>query len=61
MKIDEGCINHNALRVIKTVLSSPAKLAEQETIDRNAVNLMMLGAISGVIDLAEALKEVLKC
>ena len=60
MKIDEGCINHNAIMVIKEITLAPVKLAEQESIDRNAINLMMLGAISGVLDLTDALKEVLK-
>lgn len=60
MKIDEECINHNAVRMIKEIIRTPEELEGQGQIDMNAVNLMMIGAISGVIELADALKEVLK-
>lgn len=62
MKIDEECINHNAVRVIKAIISAPNVLTEQgQTLDKNSMNLMMVGAISGVIEMTDALKEVLKC
>lgn len=63
MKIDEGCINHNAVRVIKSILTDIQKLDDEtlKGLDKHSVNLMMLSAISGVIEMTDALKEVLKC
>lgn len=60
MKIDEGCINHNVVRIISeltTDIYANTKGDPAET----AVNLaMILGEVSGVLDLANAMMEVLK-
>ena len=55
MKIDESCIDHNVTRLV-------AQLTENlyEYGDNNDWYKMMLAEISGVILLAEALKEALK-
>ena len=59
MKIDEACINHNALRLINEIVGSPYEYGDQdETADH--FRLMTLGAVRGVLDMTEAMKEVLK-
>lgn len=59
MKIDEACINHNALRIIDDIVGSPFEYGDQdETADH--FRLMTLGAVRGALDMAEAMKEVLR-
>lgn len=58
MKVDESCINHNALRLIKYLTDSNYEIKYEEK--EMGYMLMTLGEIRGVIDLADALKEVLK-
>lgn len=64
MKIDEGCINHNALRLIKEALSDPYYLCNSETDRTDEANfriaMMMIGEANGIIAMANAMKEVLK-
>lgn len=58
MKIDEACINHNALRLINEIVESPYEYCDQdETTDH--LRLLTLGAVRGVLDMAEAMKGVL--
>lgn len=55
MKIDEGSINHNALRLIHEL--------DIWDITGNGMQdfqIMTLGYIRGITELAEALKEVLR-
>ena len=52
MKIDDNCINHNALRLIKEALSDPYYLCSSDTDKTDEAN--------GVIAMANAMKEVLK-
>lgn len=59
MKIDEACINHNVVRLVDEMTSSMYEFAEQTDTDDH-VRIATLGAIRGVCDLANALKEVLK-
>lgn len=59
MKIDEGCINHNALRLIEEIVTHAYDVSGGEVSDDHW-RLMVLGEISGIIDLARALKEVLE-
>lgn len=54
MKIDEGSINHNAMRLIKQV-AEPA----WENIGNDKESLMRLAYIDGITDMANAMKEVL--
>ena len=58
MKIDEACINHNALRLINEIVESPYEYGDQdETADH--LRLLTLGAVRGVLDMTEAMKKVL--
>lgn len=61
MKIDESCINHNAVRLIDDLVESRYELIDGKNpeVERGFV-LMTLGEIAGVIQMAEAMKEVLK-
>ncbi len=58
MKIDEACINHNALRLINEIVESPYEYGDQdETADH--LRLLTLGAVRGVLDMAAAMKKAL--
>ena len=59
MKIDEAYINHTALRLINESVGCPYEYSDQdETADH--CRLMTIGAVRGVLDMAEAMKKVLK-
>ena len=61
MKIDEECINHNAVRMIKDLLESRYDLIEEDKQDQELGYLIMtLGETAGIIEMADAMKEVLK-
>lgn len=59
MKIDEASINHNALRLIDEAISSPYDYCEK-TLEADHMRLLTIGEISGIIFMANAMKEVLK-
>ncbi len=65
MKITEESINHNAIRLIKELVGSsydmimPYSENYQNTEERGFM-LMTLGEINGIINMADAMKEVLK-
>jgi len=65
MKIDEACINHNAVKLIDDILADPYSWCYTDESDakkeetRNCM-LMAIGNIEGVIDMAKAMKEVLR-
>lgn len=59
MKIDESCINHNALRLIDEAIDSPFEYCEEKP-DSDHMRLLVLGEIRGIIQMANAMKEVLK-
>lgn len=56
MKIDESCINHNAVRLIDGSWENISGLEGEG----EALQIMTLGYIKGITDMAKALKEVLK-
>lgn len=59
MKIDEACIDHNAVKLISEIVGNPYEYGDQdETADH--CRLMTIGAVREVLDMAEAMKEVLK-
>lgn len=58
MKIDEACINHNALRLINEIVESPYEYGDQDE-STDHLRLLTLGAVRGVLDMAEAMKGVL--
>ncbi len=61
MKIDEECINHNAVRMIKDLIESRYDPIEEDkqNIERGYL-LMTIGEIAGIIEMADVMKEVLK-
>lgn len=56
MKINESCINHNAVRLIRD--QNPWEMSG-ETPGEDRLRIMTLGYMQGICDLADALKEVL--
>lgn len=60
MKINEDCINHNAVRMIKELTESRYDMIMEATAEERGYLLMTLGEIAGIIEMAEAMKEVLK-
>lgn len=59
MRIDEDCINHNAVRLIQTALDTYLFYADDKEQRPDATNVFV-GQVSGVLTMAKALKEVLK-
>ena len=55
MKIDESCINHNAVRLI-----SELNIWDMFGDEDNGLRIMALGYIQGVCELAEEMKKVIK-
>jgi hypothetical protein len=61
MKINEDCINHNTVRMIKDLLESRYELIEEDKQSQERGYLLMtLGEIAGIIEMADAMMEVLK-
>ena len=66
MKIDEACINYNAVKLIEELSASAYDFcslkAEDVMSERENQNyaLMTLGNIVGVLDMARSMQEVLK-
>ena len=61
MKIDEGCIEHNAVKLIHDLIETRYDLITGDNpADERGYMLMTLGEIGGIVEMAEALKEVLK-
>ena len=56
-RIDEGCIDHNTTRLIEEYTQC---IWEDVGDNRDNVRLMTLGYIRGVLEMGEAMKEVLK-
>lgn len=59
MKIDEACVNHNALRLINEIVGCPYEYGDQDE-SADHLRLLTLGEVRGVLDMAEAMKKVLK-
>lgn len=61
MKIDESCINHNAIRLIRDLIDTRYELIDNDKpAQERGFMMMTLGEIAGVIEMAEAMKEVLR-
>lgn len=61
MKIDEKSINHNAVRMIKDLIESRYEMIDIDKKSRERGFLLMtIGEIAGIIEMADAMKEVLK-
>ena len=61
MKIDESCIDHNTVRLIRDLIDTRYELINSDKpAEERWYTLMTLGEIAGVIEMAEAIKEVLR-
>ena len=66
MKIDEGCIEHNALNCIRDIIGDPeieyldTHVSKPDNLVENELRIMAIGQIYGVLRLADSLKAVLK-
>ena len=58
MKIDEACIDHNAVKLINEIVGSPYEYGDQDE-STDHCRLMTIGAVRGVLDMVEAMKKVL--
>ena len=59
MKIDESCINHNALRLIGEMVSELYEFTDaDENMER--MRIATLGEIRGICQMADVMKEVLR-
>ena len=59
MKIDESCIDHNAVRLIKSALETYLIYADDKEERQEAINIFY-GRVAGILEFADALKGVLK-
>ena len=59
MKIDESCINHNAVRLIQTALGTYLIYADDKEQRPDAANVFV-GQVAGILTMAKVLKEALK-
>jgi len=57
MKIDESCINHNALRLIADAVSELYEYADDSG-DMDNLRLVALGEIRGICQMADVMKKV---
>lgn len=60
MRINEGNINHNAVRIIKDLVESRYDMIMEGTAEERGYLLLTIGEIAGIIEMADAMKEVLK-
>lgn len=60
MKMDESCINHNALKLVDELTDGAYDVACGHDDDKAMFMAMTLGNIIGVLEMAKAMKEVLK-
>lgn len=59
MKIDESCINHNAVRLIGELVSELYEFTDADD-SMERMRVATLGEIRGICQMADAMKEVLK-
>ena len=60
MKIDEASIDHNVVKIISVLVEANYDLLNSDVSKKCGYTLMTLAEINGVIEMAEAMKEVLK-
>ena len=61
MKITEDSIDYNTVRLIRDLIDTRYELIDNDKpAQERGYTLMTLGEIAGVIEMAEAMKEVLK-
>ena len=59
MKIDEACINHNAVKLINEIVGIPYEYGDQDE-STDHLRLLTLGEVRGVLEMTEAMKKALK-
>lgn len=57
MKIDDSSINHNAVRLIDSMINS---FEGNDITECNDQHMIAIGYVKGVSDMANAMKDVLK-
>ena len=60
MRIDEASIDHNVVKIIESLVENCYEMIDKDGRMERRFMLMTLGKIVGVLDMAEAMKEVLK-
>lgn len=60
MRINEENINHNVVRMIKDLTESRYDMIMEGTAEERGYLLMTICEIAGIIEMADAMKEVLK-
>jgi hypothetical protein len=60
MRINEENINYNAVSMIKDLTESRYDMIMEATAEKRGYLLMTIGEIAGIIEMANAMKEVLK-
>ena len=61
MKIDDACIDHNTVRLIRDLIDTRYELIDNDKpAQERGYTMMTLGEIAGVIEMAEAVKEELR-
>lgn len=62
MRSTEDCINHNTVRIIKELVAARYDMImpEKDLTAERGYLLMTIGEIGGVIEMANAMREVLK-
>lgn len=59
MKIDEGCINHNAVQMVLELVGTIYDCSDSND-DMDHIRIATLGEIKGICEMAKVMKEVLK-
>ncbi len=59
MKIDESCINHNAMRLISDMVSELYEFCDADD-NMERLRIATLGEIRGICQMAAEMKKVLK-
>lgn len=59
--ITEDCINHYTVKLIKDlIMETNELLATNEQLDKHVINITLLGAISGALEMSDELKKVVQ-
>lgn len=60
MKIDEDCVNHNALRLIKNTIECYSDAISDNDEQTKLWMINMVSRIDGIVAMADTMKEVIK-
>lgn len=59
MKIDEGCVNNNATRLIEELVGTVYDCTDSDD-SMDHIRIATLGEIKGICEMAKVMKEVLR-